>query len=122
MLVLHTIRLIASLGISITDMSDLTSNSLTVGSPSISSANAAEKVEGKLPYIIQSFCSFDDMSLSEKLLRGIYAYGFEKPSIIQQRVRKLLPRLYHEQWCPPLFAETQTIVDTTIGSYYPSSY
>merc|ERR1719238_2057721 len=29
--------------------------------------------------------SFDDMSLKETLLRGIYAYGFEKPSAIQQR-------------------------------------
>ncbi len=29
--------------------------------------------------------NFDDMSLTEALLRGIYAYGFEKPSAIQQR-------------------------------------
>jgi len=29
--------------------------------------------------------SFDNMGLSEQLLRGIYAYGFEKPSAIQQR-------------------------------------
>ncbi|CAL8258956.1 unnamed protein product [Arctogadus glacialis] len=29
--------------------------------------------------------SFDIMSLRETLLRGIYAYGFEKPSAIQQR-------------------------------------
>ena len=29
--------------------------------------------------------SFDEMNLGEKLLRGIYAYGFEKPSAIQQR-------------------------------------
>jgi len=28
---------------------------------------------------------FDDMGLREELLRGIYAYGFEKPSAIQQR-------------------------------------
>jgi translation initiation factor 4A len=28
---------------------------------------------------------FDDMELREDLLRGIYAYGFEKPSAIQQR-------------------------------------
>ena len=28
---------------------------------------------------------FDDMNLREGLLRGIYAYGFEKPSVIQQR-------------------------------------
>lgn len=29
--------------------------------------------------------SFDSMGLHENLLRGIYAYGFEKPSAIQQR-------------------------------------
>jgi len=29
--------------------------------------------------------SFDEMELPEELLRGIYAYGFEKPSAIQQR-------------------------------------
>lgn len=29
--------------------------------------------------------SFDEMDLKEELLRGIYAYGFEKPSAIQQR-------------------------------------
>lgn len=29
--------------------------------------------------------SFDDMGLREELLRGVYAYGFEKPSAIQQR-------------------------------------
>lgn len=29
--------------------------------------------------------NFDNMNLTEDLLRGIYAYGFEKPSAIQQR-------------------------------------
>jgi translation initiation factor 4A len=29
--------------------------------------------------------TFDDMNLSTKLVRGIYGYGFEKPSSIQQR-------------------------------------
>ena len=29
--------------------------------------------------------SFDAMDLKPELLRGIYAYGFEKPSAIQQR-------------------------------------
>lgn len=34
---------------------------------------------------VQVATSFDDMNLDEALLRGIYAYGFEKPSAIQQR-------------------------------------
>ena len=29
--------------------------------------------------------SFDDIGLREELLRGIYAYGFNKPSAVQQR-------------------------------------
>lgn len=33
----------------------------------------------------QVVTSFDDMNLKDELLRGIYAYGFEKPSAIQQR-------------------------------------
>ena len=32
--------------------------------------------------------SFDAMEIPEELLRGIYAYGFEKPSAIQQRAIK----------------------------------
>ena len=32
--------------------------------------------------------SFDAMDLKEPLLRGIFAYGFEKPSAIQQRAIK----------------------------------
>lgn len=34
---------------------------------------------------VKAVKSFDDMGLREDLLRGIYAYGFEKPSAIQQR-------------------------------------
>ncbi|KAJ8309296.1 hypothetical protein KUTeg_014170 [Tegillarca granosa] len=32
--------------------------------------------------------TFDSMGLREDLIRGIYAYGFEKPSAIQQRAIK----------------------------------
>ncbi|EER15946.1 eukaryotic translation initiation factor 4A, putative [Perkinsus marinus ATCC 50983] len=34
--------------------------------------------------------SFDDLDLDENLLRGIYSYGFEKPSAIQSRAIKPL--------------------------------
>ena len=34
---------------------------------------------------IREFSSFDDMGLPENLLRGIYAYGFEKPSAVQRK-------------------------------------
>merc|ERR1712238_49367 len=36
----------------------------------------------------ESIEAFDGMDLPEELLRGIYAYGFEKPSAIQQRAIK----------------------------------
>lgn len=38
-----------------------------------------------LNFLFQVVDNFDDMNLKEELLRGIYAYGFEKPSAIQQR-------------------------------------
>eukprot|EP01012_Entosiphon_sulcatum_P065140 TRINITY_DN94000_c0_g1_i1.p1 TRINITY_DN94000_c0_g1~~TRINITY_DN94000_c0_g1_i1.p1 ORF type:complete len:403 (+),score=86.18 TRINITY_DN94000_c0_g1_i1:28-1236(+) len=34
---------------------------------------------------VEAIASFDDMPLHTNLLRGIYSYGFEKPSAIQQR-------------------------------------
>lgn len=34
---------------------------------------------------VKVISSFDDMGLKEDLVRGIYAYNFEKPSAIQQR-------------------------------------
>lgn len=34
---------------------------------------------------MKSIDSFEELNLNADLLRGIYAFGFEKPSIIQQR-------------------------------------
>lgn len=34
---------------------------------------------------VEMFNDFEDMKLSEEILRGIYSYGFEKPSTIQQK-------------------------------------
>lgn len=44
--------------------------------------NDASEHESNWDQVVESF---DNMSLREELLRGIYAYGFEKPSGIQQR-------------------------------------
>ena len=35
--------------------------------------------------MITTVDSFDAMELREELLRGVYAYGFEKPSEVQQK-------------------------------------
>ena len=48
-------------------------------------ANATRNFEVQLSFIFQVCENFDDMGLREDLLRGIFAYGFEKPSAIQQR-------------------------------------
>ena len=34
---------------------------------------------------LSDYCDFDSMDLDENLLRGIYAYGYEKPSSIQSK-------------------------------------
>ncbi len=39
---------------------------------------------------LQIYETFDDMDLKEDILRGIYSYGFEVPSSIQQRAIKPL--------------------------------
>ncbi|GMH42101.1 hypothetical protein BSKO_10020 [Bryopsis sp. KO-2023] len=43
---------------------------------------------------VESFSSFDSMGLSEHVLRGLYAYGFEQPSAIQQKAIVPLTRGY----------------------------
>jgi translation initiation factor 4A len=48
---------------------------------------AQEIIESNVDEIVESF---DDLKLTENLLRGIYSYGFEKPSAIQQRAIKPL--------------------------------
>ena len=37
---------------------------------------------------VEVVSNFGDLDLKEDLLRGIYAYGFEQPSAIQQRAIK----------------------------------
>jgi ATP-dependent RNA helicase len=44
-----------------------------------------DKLEFETSADIKLYNTFESMGLKEDLLRGIYAYGFEKPSAIQQR-------------------------------------
>jgi translation initiation factor 4A len=46
---------------------------------------SAEELESNWDEVTESF---DDMGLATELLRGIYSYGFEKPSAIQQKAVK----------------------------------
>lgn len=39
-------------------------------------------------YVGQVVENFDSMGLKDELLRGVYAYGFERPSAVQQRAVK----------------------------------
>lgn len=64
-------------------------NTLKATTPAPAAAGGAEvgglsqgDIESNWEEIIDKF---DDMNLKEELLRGIFAYGFEKPSAIQQR-------------------------------------
>ncbi|KAH8861937.1 Eukaryotic initiation factor 4A-III [Schistosoma japonicum] len=47
-----------------------------------------KNVEFETSENIEVIPSFDSMCLRDDLLRGIYAYGFERPSAIQQRAIK----------------------------------
>lgn len=44
-----------------------------------------ENKETKNDYEVVNFLNFDDMNLKPNILKGIYSYGFEKPSSIQQK-------------------------------------
>eukprot|EP00698_Gefionella_okellyi_P002960 TRINITY_DN127_c0_g1_i1.p1 TRINITY_DN127_c0_g1~~TRINITY_DN127_c0_g1_i1.p1 ORF type:complete len:409 (-),score=121.23 TRINITY_DN127_c0_g1_i1:1278-2504(-) len=52
------------------------------GDAPLNDAGVEELVESNWDQVCETF---DDMNLRDELLRGIYAYGFEKPSAIQQR-------------------------------------
>jgi len=47
--------------------------------------------------------TFDEMGLSEDLLRGVYSYGFETPSVIQMRCIRPLAKAEHD-----LIAQSQS--------------
>ena len=49
--------------------------------------------------------SFDNMNLKAELLRGVYAYGFERPSAIQQRA--IMPVIKGEFGPPPPWPSTE---------------
>ena len=67
------------------------------------------------------FESFDDYQLSEKLLRGIYSHGFEKPSAIQQKaIQPILDGRDRSEFChsadsfPDLFLTRLSLKQTVL--------
>ncbi|CAB3403591.1 unnamed protein product [Caenorhabditis bovis] len=54
-------------------------NNVNGGAPAVDSEGL---IEGNYEEVVETF---DEMGLKEELLRGIYAFGFEKPSAIQKR-------------------------------------
>lgn len=53
--------------------------------PTASHSNQGVEIVGDNNFTEQVIESFDDMNLKDNLLRGIYSYGFEKPSAIQKK-------------------------------------
>ena len=46
---------------------------------------ASDSIASSAAYVVKDYESFDEMPIPENLLRGIYAYGFQKPSAIQRK-------------------------------------
>jgi translation initiation factor 4A len=69
-----------------------TEQKVTLGSQESQSGDDTTNDGGGRPAgeAVEAIDSFDEMGLPMELLRGIYAYGFEKPSAIQQRAIKPL--------------------------------
>ena len=56
------------------------------------------------------FSNWDDLDISDKLLRGIYAYGYEKPSVIQSKT------------CKPIMAGRDVIAQSQSGTGKTASF
>jgi translation initiation factor 4A len=66
--------------------SDSASGSVAASSVAASSVAASSvAASSSSNYEVRDYESFETMGLPEDLLRGVYAFGFEKPSVIQQR-------------------------------------
>jgi len=45
---------------------------------------STDEINEIIPDVLEKFETFDEMGLSDDVLRGVYSFGFEKPSPIQQ--------------------------------------
>ena len=65
--------------------SSSSSGSATPPYPPASSEKAVAAPVTDPASVLKEYTTFDEMGLSESVLRGVYAFGFEKPSPIQQK-------------------------------------
>eukprot|EP00126_Sphaerothecum_destruens_P000400 Sdes_comp10453_c0_seq1m2150 len=63
-------------------MTEVVNDEWEVSQPSEAPETIEGEIETNWDQVVESF---DDLKLKDDLLRGIYSYGFEKPSAIQQR-------------------------------------
>jgi translation initiation factor 4A len=59
--------------------------SSSVSTPPRSPVPAEAVSEAASASVLKEYKSFDDMGLDESILRGVYSFGFEKPSPIQEK-------------------------------------
>lgn len=79
---------------------------------------------------VEAVTSFDQMGIRDDLLRGIYAYGFEKPSAIQQRAvmpiingRDVIAQAQSGTGKTSMIALTVCqMIDTSTREYYASPF
>ena len=73
-------------------MTDHSTNQETYSPPTLNRPKKEEPTEERMDYNTNLITNFEELDLNDKLLRGIYALGFEKPSVIQQKA--ILPVLH----------------------------
>jgi translation initiation factor 4A len=63
----------------------MSSSDSSVSTPPRSPVPAEAVSEAAPASVLKEYKSFDDMGLDENILRGVYSFGFEKPSPIQEK-------------------------------------
>ena len=69
-------------------INDNEAGNITEGDNTEGDNTEGDNTEGEEPYVIEEFNDWEEMSLKKDVLRGIYSYGFEKPSPIQKKSYK----------------------------------
>ena len=96
-------------------MSDITANTMSSEEPKENRGNKEnQENREKGAYEIVEIKSWDELNISENILRGIYAYGFEKPSPIQSKA--ILPMMQKRDIIAQAQSGTGKTAAFTIGA------